>query len=85
LLEKPRGRGRNAGGAAGTRGGAAGTQGGGRAASHGDGYAVTPAPRAGSTDGGVLPKFRCFPDPFGSGVFEKTATGEEVMCPCYGV
>jgi hypothetical protein len=36
-------------------------------------------------DGGVLPKFRCFPDPFGSGVFEKTATGEEVMCPCCGV
>jgi uncharacterized protein CbrC (UPF0167 family) len=59
-----------------------------KAASHGDKFAVKPrrplAKDAGKTDGGVLPKFRYFPDPLGSGVFEKTAAGEEIMCPCCG-
>jgi uncharacterized protein CbrC (UPF0167 family) len=59
-----------------------------KAASHGDKFAVKPkrplAPSAGKTDGGVLPKFRYFPDPLGNGVFEKAEAGEEIICPCCG-
>jgi uncharacterized protein CbrC (UPF0167 family) len=56
------------------------------AESEGDDFAVKArrplAPGAAKTDGGVLPKFRYFPDPLGQGVFAKAEEGEEITCPC---